>query len=76
MIEDIKKNIEKSQNFLKKKDFANAEAILLKNLEITKDNFETFFLLGTIYGIKKDFDKAVSNLEKAINNNNIFHVSS
>ena len=66
MIEDIKKNIEKSQNFLKKKDFASAETLLLKNLEITKDNFETFFLLGTIYGIKKDFDKAVSHLEKAV----------
>ena len=67
MIEDIKINIEKAQNFLKRKDFANAETLLLKNLEITKDNFETFFLLGTIYGIKKDFDKAVSYLEKAIN---------
>jgi len=66
MIEDIKKNIEKSQNFLEKKDFANAETLLLKNLKITKENFETFFLLGTIYGIKKDFNKAVSHLEKAI----------
>ena len=66
MLEDIKENIENAQQFLKKKDFANAENLLLKNLEITKDNFETFFLLGSIYGVKKDFKKAISHLEKAI----------
>ena len=65
-MENIKKNIKKSQDLLKKKDFANAETLLLKNLEISQDNFETFFLLGSIYGIKKDFNKAVSHLEKAI----------
>ena len=67
MLKNIKENIENAQQFLKKKDFANAETLLLKNLEITKDNFETFFLLGSIYGIKKNFNKAVSYLEKAIN---------
>ena len=66
MVEDIKKNIENAQQFLKKKDFVNAESLLLKNLEITKNNFETFFLLGSIYGIKKNFNKAVLYLEKAI----------
>ena len=67
MLENIKKNIENAQQFLKKKDFANAETLLLKNLEITKDNFETLFLLGSIYGVKKDFNNAISYLEKAIN---------
>ena len=67
MLEDIKKNIEDAQQFLKNKDFAKAETLLLKNLEITKNNFETFFLLGSIYGIKKDFNKAILHLEKAIN---------
>ena len=66
MVEDIKKNIENAQQFLKKKDFVNAESLLLKNLEITKNNFETFFLLGSIYGIKKNFNKAVLYLEKAV----------
>ena len=66
MIEDIKKNIVNAQQLLKKKDYANAETLLLKNLELTNDSFETFFLLGSLYGIKKNFNKAVSYLEKAV----------
>jgi len=65
MVNEIKSNIHKSQKFLKKKDFDNAELILLKNLEISDKNFETFFLLGTISGIKKDLIKAETYLKKA-----------
>ena len=76
MTEEIKSNIKKSQEFLKKKDFNNAELILLKNLEISDKNFETFFLLGTIAGIKKDLIKAETYLKKAeslnSNNENLF----
>ena len=76
MTEEIKSNIKKSQEFLKKKDFNNAESILLKNLEISDKNFETFFLLGTIAGIKKDLIKAETYLKKAeslnSNNENLF----
>ena len=76
MTEEIKSNIKKSQEFLKKKDFNNAELILLKNLEISSENFETFFLLGTIAGIKNDLIKAETYLKKAqnlnSNNKNLF----
>ena len=41
---EIKSNIDKSQEFLKKKDFNNAELILLENLKISNESFETFFL--------------------------------
>ena len=69
MNNEIKKNIKISQNFLEKKDFENAEIILLKNLEISKENFETFFLLGTINGIKNNIDKAESYLKRALDLN-------
>ena len=64
---EIKSNIDKSQEFLKKKDFNNAELILLKNLQLSDKSFETFFLLGTIAGIKKNLDKAETYLKKAKN---------
>mgnify|MGYP003335121974 CR=1 FL=1 len=38
----------------------------MKNLEISNDNFETFFLLGVINGIKKKFNNAEVFLKKAI----------
>jgi tetratricopeptide (TPR) repeat protein len=66
MTETIKNNINKSQEFLKIKDFDSAENCLMKNLEISNDNFETFFLLGVINGIKKKFDNAEVFLKKAI----------
>ena len=66
MIEEIQKNIDNAQQFLKKKDLVNAESLLKKNLKISKDSFETFFLLGFIYGTKKNFNEAILNLEKAI----------
>ena len=73
---EIKSNIDKSQEFLKKKDFNNAELILLKNLQLSDKSFETFFLLGTIAGIKKNLDKAETYLKKAknlnSNNKNLF----
>ena len=76
MVNEIKSNILKSQEFLKKKEFDNAETILLKNLEISNENFETFFLLGTIAGIKNDLVKAETYLKKAqslnSNNKNLF----
>lgn len=68
-------NISKSQEFLKKKDFDSAEKILLKNLEISSESFETFFLLGTISGIKKNLDEAKIYLKKAINLNSS-HINS
>lgn len=74
MANEIKSNINKSQEFLKKKDFNNAELILLKNLEITNDSFETFFLLGTISGIKNDLVRAENYLKKA-NNLNSSHIN-
>ena len=76
MVDEIKSNINKSQEFLKKKDFNNAELILLKNLELSDESFETFFLLGTIAGIKKNLNKAETYLKKAknlnSNNKNLF----
>ena len=69
MEKKILDNIEKAQEFLKKKDFDEAEIMLLKNLEITNNNFETFFLLGTISGVKKNFNKAENYLKKAISLN-------
>ena len=66
MNNEIKNNIDRSHQFLKNKDFENAENVLLKNLEISKDNFETFFLLGTIYGMIKKLDKAEIYLKKSI----------
>ena len=66
MTEIIKSNINKSQEFLKIKDFDSAENCLMKNLEISNDNFETFFLLGVINGIKKKFNNAEVFLKKAI----------
>ena len=75
MVEKIKSNINKSKEFLKKKDFNNAEIILLKNLELSDESFETFFLLGTIAGIKKNLDKAETFLKKAQNLNS-GHVNS
>jgi len=65
MDREIKSNIDRSQEFLKKKDFNNAELILIKNLKISNDNFETFFLLGAISGIKKNYEKAEIYLKKA-----------
>ena len=70
MEKEIKDNIEKSQKLLKKKDFDKAELTLLKNLEISNNNFETFFLLGTISGIKKNLGNAETYLKKAISLNN------
>ena len=69
MNNEISRNIRESQKFLKKKDFDSAEKILLKNLEISSDSFETFFLLGTISGIRKNLDEAEIYLKKAINLN-------
>ena len=66
MNKEIENNIDKSQKFLKKKDFKNAEKILLNNLEISQNNFETFFLLGTISAINKKLDKAEIYLKKSI----------
>ena len=65
MDNEILINIKKSQELLKKKDFDKAENILLKNLDISNDSFETFFLLGSISGIKKNLNKAEVYLEKA-----------
>jgi len=69
MDDKIKNNINKSQEFLKIKDFDTAETYLKKNLEISNDSFETFFLLGAISGIKKELDKAESYFKKAISLN-------
>lgn len=63
-------NIKKAQEFLKQKDFDEAENLLLKNLEITDKSFETFFLLGTISGVKKKFSKSEDYLKRAISINN------
>ena len=43
MIDNIENNIKKSQEFLKIKDFKSEENILLQNLEISNNSFETFF---------------------------------
>lgn len=75
MNNEIALNISKSQEFLKKKEFNNAELVLLKNLEISNNSFETYFLLGAISGIKKDFDKAENYLKKSISLNSS-HVNS
>ena len=69
MDSELKKNITKSQEFLKVKDYDNAEQALLKNLDLTNANFETFFLLGAISGIKKNFIAAEKYLKKAISLN-------
>lgn len=66
MNKEIKNNIDKSQKFLKQKDFINAEKILFNNLKISQNNFETFFLLGTISAVNKKLDKAEIYLKKAI----------
>lgn len=75
MDKEITNNINKSQEFLKKKDFDNAELVLLKNLDISNDNFETFFLLGVISGIKKELNKSETYLKKSIHLNSS-HVNS
>tara|TARA_Y100000389_G_C17176286_1_gene371685 strand:- start:59 stop:604 length:546 start_codon:yes stop_codon:yes gene_type:complete len=75
MVDEIKSNIDKAKEFLKNKDFSSAELILLKNLELSNESFETFFLLGTIAGIKKNLDKAETFLKKAQNLNSN-HVNS
>ncbi len=75
MDSEIKTNIDKSQEFLRKKDFNSAELILLKNLKISNESFETFFLLGAISGIKKNLQKAETYLQKAINLNSS-HINS
>ena len=69
MNQKIKINIKKSQEFLKKKDFNNAELILKENLDISNESFETFFLLGVISGIKKELTKSEAYFNKAINLN-------
>ena len=66
MSKKIKDNINISLELLKNKEFDKAESLLLKNLEISNKNFETFFLLGTIYGIKKNFFKAKNYLKEAL----------
>ena len=75
MDKEITDNIKKSQEFLKINDFDNAELILLKNLNISNNSFETFFLLGVISGIKKELTKSETYLKKAINLNSS-HVNS
>ena len=76
MVDEIKSNIDRSKEFLKNKDFNSAELILLKNLELSNESFETFFLLGTIAGIKMNLDQAEIYLKKAkdlnSNNKNLF----
>ena len=66
MIEEIQKNIDNAQQFLKNKDLINAETLLKKNLKISKDSFETFFLLGFIYGTKKILMKQFQTLKKLL----------
>ena len=61
----LKKNLTNIQNLLKNKEFTKAEKLLQDNLKIEKNNFETFFLLGAISGIKKKFDLAETYLKKA-----------
>ena len=67
MTKEIDQNITKSQNLLREKNFNDAEIILLKNLKISNNNFETYFLLGSIAGIKKKFEEAENYLKKALN---------
>ena len=67
MTKEIDENITKSQNLLSEKKFDAAEIILLKNLKISNNNFETYFLLGSIAGIKKKFEEAENYLKKALN---------
>jgi tetratricopeptide (TPR) repeat protein len=69
MIKEIQENIGKSQEYLKIKEFDNAELILLKNLKISDDSFETYFLLGAISGIKKKYTQAEEYLKKSISLN-------
>ena len=75
MSDEIKNNIEKAQIFLKNKDFDNAEIVLLRNLKISNKNFETFFLLGAISGIKKKLDEAEAYFKKSISLNSS-HINS
>ncbi len=75
MEKEILDNVKKAQEFLKKKDFDEAELMLLRNLKISDNNFETFFLLGTISGVKKNFDDAEIYLKRAISINNS-HINS
>ena len=69
MDQKIEINIKRSQEFLKKKDFNNAELVLLENLDLCNESFETFFLLGVISGIKRELTKSETYLKKAINLN-------
>jgi len=65
----LKKNLTNIQNLLKNKEFTKAEKLLQDNLKIEKNNFETFFLLGAISGIKKKFDLAETYLKKSLSIN-------
>ena len=67
--DNIKKNLADIQILLRDKEFTKAENLLHDNLKITQNNFETFFLLGTIAGIKKNFDKAETYLKKSLSIN-------
>jgi tetratricopeptide (TPR) repeat protein len=69
MIKEIQENINKSQEYLKIKEFDSAELILLKNLKISDDSFETYFLLGAISGIKKRYTQAEKYLKKSLSLN-------
>jgi tetratricopeptide (TPR) repeat protein len=62
----IKKNIENAQMLIKEKKFNEAILVLKDNLKISKNNFETYFLLGTINGLKNDMSLAELYLEEAI----------
>jgi tetratricopeptide (TPR) repeat protein len=52
-----------------KDEFENAEKALRKSLEIKQDQFEGQLLMGRLYFILKDYDKAQGFLEMAVKMN-------
>ena len=71
-MDGINKNLKSETDIAKlieKKDYLGAEKELNKIIKFKKDNHHTYFLLGNIYAILNNCQKAVEQLNKSLNLN-------
>ncbi len=60
------KSIEEISKLIENKNYLDAEKELLNLVNNKQENFQIYFLLGNIYALKKQYEKAIKQLEISI----------
>ncbi len=63
---EIKTHFDKSDNYMKSKDYENAEEELLEVIKIAPENKDTYYKLGKIYFNKGDYKKSLEYVKKSL----------